>query len=66
MSDTEVEQALKDINVIDDTNLNDVMLSVADPNESVAYFQRTIAQSPNRIDLHRGLAMSVFRANNPT
>ena len=52
MSDAEVEQALRDVNVIDESNLNDVMLQVADPNEAVSYFQRTIAQNPGRIDLH--------------
>lgn len=66
MSDAEVEQAIKDVNVIDDTNLNEVMLQVADPNEAVSYFQRTIAQNPNRIDLHRGLAKSLVRAQKPT
>jgi Flp pilus assembly protein TadD len=65
MSDAEVEQALKDVNVIDDTNLNEVMLSVANPNEAVAYFERTIAQYPNRIDLRRGLAKSLVRAKKP-
>lgn len=65
-TDAEVEQALKDVNVIDDANLNEVMLSVADPNEAVNYFQRTLAQNPDRIDLHRGLAKSLVRANNPT
>ncbi|MEL7151519.1 MAG: hypothetical protein AAGK71_12325 [Pseudomonadota bacterium] len=65
MSDAEVEQAIKDVNVIDDTNLNDVMLQVADPNEAVTYFQRTIAQNPDRIDLHRGLAKSLVRAKKP-
>ncbi len=65
-SDAEVEQAIKDVNVIDESNLNDVMLQVADPNEAVTYFQRTIAQNPDRIDLHRGLAKSLVRANKPT
>ena len=65
-SDAEVEQALKDVNVIDESNLNDVMLSVADPNEAVAYFERTIAQNPDRIDLRRGLAKSLVRAKKPS
>ncbi|MEM7753132.1 MAG: hypothetical protein AAF230_06945 [Pseudomonadota bacterium] len=65
MSDAEVEQAIKDVNVIDESNLNEVMLSVADPNEAVTYFERTIAQNPDRIDLHRGLAKSLVRAQKP-
>lgn len=65
-SDAEVEQALKDVNVIDESNLNDVMLTVADPNEAVAYFQRTLVDNPDRIDLRRGLAKSLIRAKEPT
>ena len=65
-SDAEVERALKDVNVIDESNLNEIMLTVADPNEAVRYFQRTLAQSPNRIDLRRGLAMSLVRAGKAT
>lgn len=65
-TDAEVEQAIKDVNVIDESNLNEVMLSVADPNEAVAYFQRTIKQNPDRIDLRRGLAKSLVRAKKPT
>ena len=66
MSDEEVEQAIQDVNVIDETNLNDVMLTVADPNEAVAYFERTAAANPDRIDLKRGLAVSLVRAKKPT
>lgn len=64
-SDADVEQAIKDVNVIDETNLNDVMLQVADPNEAVTYFKRAIEQNPNRIDLRRGLAKSLVRAKKP-
>jgi Tfp pilus assembly protein PilF len=65
-SDAQVERALKDVNVIDESNLNDVMLSVADPNEAVAYFTRTLQENPGRIDLMRGLAKSLIRAQKPT
>ncbi len=65
-SDGEVERALKDINVIDESNLNELMLSVADPEEAVSYFQRTLAQNPDRIDLKRGLALSLVRAGKAT
>lgn len=66
LSDAEVERALKDVNVIDETNLNDVMLTAADPDDAVAYFQRTLAANPDRIDLRRGLAISLVRAGKPT
>jgi len=61
-----VERALKDVNVIDESNLNEIMLTVADPNEAVSYFQRTLAQNPERIDLKRGLAYSLVRAGKAT
>ena len=61
--DAEVERALKDINVVDESNLNDVMLTVADPDEAVSYFSRANANDPGRIELERGLAKSLIRAN---
>ncbi len=64
-SDADVKRALEDVNVIDETNLNDVMLTVADPNEGVAYFMRASNQHPERIDLKRGLAKSLIRAKKP-
>ena len=64
-SDKEIEEALKDVNVIDETNLNQVMLTAADPNEAVAYFQRASAANPKRVDLKRGLAVSLVRAQKP-
>lgn len=64
-SDADVKRALKDVNVIDESNLNEVMLNAADPNEAVDYFSRTSAQNPDRIDLKRGLAKSLIRAGKP-
>ena len=64
--DAQVQRALKDVNVIDESNLNDVMLSVADPNEAVDYFTRTLQQNPDRIDVMRGLARSLIRAQKNT
>ncbi|MFN3845433.1 MAG: tetratricopeptide repeat protein [Paracoccaceae bacterium] len=63
--DAEVQRALKDVNVIDESNLSDIMLTVADPNEAVTYFQRTAEQNPDRIDLKRGLGKSLVRAGRP-
>lgn len=62
----EVDRAFQGVNVVDDSNLNDVMLSVADPNEAVSYFQRTLAEKPDRLDLQRGLAKSLIRAKRHT
>ena len=64
--DNTVSRAFQDVNVIDETNLNDVMLTVADPNEAVNYFARTEKESPERIDIKRGLAKSLVRAKRYT
>ncbi|TXI04291.1 MAG: tetratricopeptide repeat protein [Pseudorhodobacter sp.] len=58
----EVQRALKSVNVIDESNLSDLMLTVGDPKESVAYFKKTSAENPERVDLKRGLAKSLVRA----
>ena len=60
--DSEVERALESVNAIDGTNLSEVMLTAADPNEAVAYFSRTLSENPDRIDIQRGLAISLIRA----
>ncbi|MGY3437713.1 MULTISPECIES: tetratricopeptide repeat protein [unclassified Marinovum] len=61
-----VDRKLQDINVIDESNLNEVMLNNSDPNEAVSYFQRASGSKPDRIDLLRGLAVSLIRAKRPT
>lgn len=61
----QVERALQDLNVVDETNLNDVMLTVGDPDEAVKYFAGASANDPGRVDLMRGLAKSLIRAKRP-
>ncbi|WP_204115343.1 tetratricopeptide repeat protein [Shimia biformata] len=61
-SEQSVDRALQSVNAVDDADLSDVMLSVADANEAVEYFKRTLAEKPGRIDLQRGLAISLVRA----
>jgi len=61
-----VDRSFQGVNVVDETNLNDVMLTVADPNEAVVYFQRATSEQPDRIDLRRGLAKSFVRAKRGT
>lgn len=58
----EVDRAFQGVNAIDGANLNDVMLGSADPNEAVAYFQRSAAKEPDRLEFKRGLATSLVRA----
>jgi Flp pilus assembly protein TadD len=59
----DVDRAMAGVNAIDDANLSEIMLTVADPNEAVVYFQRTLGEHPDRIDIRRGLAASLVRAN---
>ncbi|MDG3042042.1 tetratricopeptide repeat protein [Roseicyclus marinus] len=58
----DVNRADGPLNAIDESNLNDIMLTAAAPDEAVAYFHRAYAESPERIDLRRGLAASLVRA----
>ncbi len=62
----EVDRSFQGVNVVDETNLNDVMLTVGDPNEAVTYFQRAAAEDPDRIELQRGLAKSLVKAKRVT
>jgi Flp pilus assembly protein TadD len=65
MTDAEVERALGDVNVIDESNLNGLMLTSADPREAVNYFRQASLENPDRIDLKRGLALALVRAQRP-
>lgn len=65
MSQEEVERAVGGVNVIDESGLNEVMLTAGDPNEAVAYFSRSVQQYPSRVDLKRNLATSLVRAKRP-
>jgi Flp pilus assembly protein TadD len=58
----DVERALDPMNVIDETNLSDIMLTAAAPEEAVTYFRGALEQQPDRLDLRRGLASSLVRA----
>lgn len=64
-SNADVSRALKSVNAIDETNLSDIMLTVADPQEAVNYFSRSTTENPERIDLQRGLAKSLVRNSQP-
>jgi len=56
----------KAVNVVDATNLNDIMLTIADPNEAVNYFKTALEKDPTRIEFRRGLATSLVRAKRAT
>jgi Flp pilus assembly protein TadD len=57
----DVTEALRSVNVIDESNLNELMLSSGSPEEAIAYFRKASADAPGRIDLKRGLAGSLVR-----
>lgn len=50
------------LNVIDATDLNEIMLNFADPNEAVIYFESALRNEPERLDFKRGLAKSLMKA----
>ncbi len=61
-ADETVQRAFQDVNVVDENNLSDVMLTVGDPNEAVSFFQRTLNSKPDSIKHQRGLGLSLIRA----
>lgn len=65
-ADGEVSRAMASVNAVDENGLSDIMLTVADPNEAVNYFKRASSDNPKRIDLKRGLALSLVRAKKNT
>ena len=62
VSRSQADRAVADAAQVDQSNLSDIMLNVADPNEAVTYFRNALAVTPDRIDLKRGLAKSLSRA----
>ena len=57
-----VDRKLQDVNVVDESDLNGVMLTTSDPNEGVNYFKRALAGKPDKLELRRGLAITLIRA----
>jgi Flp pilus assembly protein TadD len=47
--------------IIDEADLNDLMLTAADPSNAVEYFEEALAREPDRADFRRGLATSYSR-----
>ncbi len=59
------DRALASITEADDANMNQIMMTMADPAEAVAYFTRVSAEKPDDPALKRGLAKSLVRAGKP-
>ncbi|MEM9011875.1 MAG: tetratricopeptide repeat protein [Pseudomonadota bacterium] len=56
------QQSLGPVNVVDATNMNEIMLSVGDPDAAVEYFRNALAREPERTEFKRGYAQSLARA----
>lgn len=54
-----------ELDVIEATELTDVMLSLRDPLEAASYFRAKLAREPESTQYRRGLATSLTRANRP-
>lgn len=55
-------RAIDSVQSIDQQNMAEMMLAVADPRESVQYFTAQSQQNPDRLIFRRGLARSLMRA----
>jgi len=58
---SEAERTQEVVNAIDDSDLNNLMLTSTSTSEAVRYFERSVKEKPDRIDLKRGLAISLVR-----
>ena len=54
-----------ELDVIDATGLNDIMLTMANPEEAVAHFRAALIREPENPEFMRGLATSLVRAKQP-
>ena len=62
VSRAQADRAVAEAALVDQTNINEIMLSVSDPVEGVAYFKNALALTPDSLELKRGLAKSLSRA----
>jgi Flp pilus assembly protein TadD len=61
-TDAEVREAIASASAVEQNNLNELMMSVSDPNESVVYFQGAVRTSPDDPLLRRYLGKALVRA----
>jgi Tfp pilus assembly protein PilF len=62
VSRARADRAVAEVAAVDQANLNDIMLTVADPTEAVTYFKNALTVNPGKVELKRGLAKSLVRA----
>ena len=58
-----VQDALDAVSASDEAGLNEIMMTVADPEEAIAYFRRMAASEPANMDHRRALAASLVRGD---
>jgi Flp pilus assembly protein TadD len=60
---TDVTRAVSGVAAAEADSIRDIMLTVADPEEAVRFFQTASKENPRKIDDRRGLARSLVRAD---
>lgn len=60
-----IQDEVASLSAKDEASLDAIELTVADPKEAVAYFQKSVEKHPDRTDSKRFLAMSLVRAGAP-
>lgn len=50
------------LNVIDESDLNELILTVSNADDAVSYFRKSLEKEPGRVEFKRGLALSLARA----
>lgn len=58
---TDVTRAVSGAAAAEASSIRDIMLTVAEPEEAISYFQAQMQDDPNNIDNQRGLARSLVR-----
>lgn len=58
-----VQEALEAVGGPDGNNLDEIMMTVAEPAEAVSYFRRQLRDNPDSVRAMRGLAASLIRAD---
>jgi Flp pilus assembly protein TadD len=61
MSDAQVARAVAQAEAAEADSIRQIMLTVAEPREAVAYFNRKLAEDGDDVELRRGLAQSLTR-----
>ena len=61
----QTSRAIDSVATIDQDNMAEMMMAVADPREAVEYFTQAVQRNPDRLVMRRGLARSLMRAGQP-